>query len=43
MAMKHFYSLLILLFFFLSGTKAQNPIVVSEDEFNFGNGTVPGY
>lgn len=40
--MKHFYSLLVLTLFF-SVIKAQNPIVVSEDEFNFGTGTIPTY
>lgn len=41
--MKKFYSLLVLTFLFFEGSRAQNPIVVSEDEFNFGGGNVPGY
>lgn len=41
--MKHIYTMLILILFAFSGTMAQNPIVVSEDEFTFGNSTVPGY
>ncbi len=41
--MKYLYSILFLAFFLSTGIKAQNPIVVSEDEFNFGNGDVPGY
>ncbi len=41
--MKHFYTLIILALFSISGIRAQNPIVVSEDEFDIGNGTVTGY
>ncbi|MGE5418622.1 MAG: hypothetical protein ACM3UT_00490 [Chloroflexota bacterium] len=41
--MKHFYSLLILSLFLFTGSRAQNPIVVSEDNFNFGSGDVNGY
>jgi len=33
----------MLALFAISGIRAQNPIVVSEDEFDFGSGTVPGY
>lgn len=41
--MKHFYTLIVLALFAFSGSRAQNPIVVSEDKYDFGNGTVPGY
>lgn len=41
--MKHFYSMLILSLLLFTGSRAQNPIVVSEDNFNFGSGDVTGY
>ena len=41
--MKHIYTLIVLALFTFSGLRAQNPIVVSEDKIDFGNGTVPGY
>ncbi|HLN56827.1 MAG TPA: hypothetical protein VK207_12580 [Bacteroidales bacterium] len=41
--MKHFYSLVIMSLFLFTGTRAQNPIVVSEDNFDFGSGDVNGY
>lgn len=41
--MKHIYSLLALSFILTIGTKAQNPIVISDDFLELGNGSVPGY
>lgn len=41
--MKHIYSLLALSFILSFGTKAQNPIEVSDDFLELGNGSVPGY
>lgn len=41
--MKHIYSLLALAFILTIGTKAQNPIEVSDDFLQIGNGSVPGY
>lgn len=41
--MKHFYTLFTIALSLFSVAGAQNPIVVSEEEFAFGNGNVPGY
>lgn len=41
--MKHFYSLIALTFILSFGAKAQNPIEITDDLVELGNGSVPGY
>ncbi|HEX2969996.1 MAG TPA: hypothetical protein VHO46_12930 [Bacteroidales bacterium] len=41
--MKRIYTLLVLFLSGFAGAWAQNPIVVSEDQIDIGNSTVPGY